>query len=183
VGAGAPGRFRLGRPGVWLPTVAGVGVAVSLGVYGRLHDPAGTSGLGSVLRLPAAGKAWLATAVLLVAVVQLVSALSVYGKLPSARWTGTLHRWSGRLALVLSLPIAVHCLYAFGFSTASPRTLAHSVLGCLFYGVFVTKMLLLSRPGEGRGWALPLAGGVALTAVAGLWLTSSLWFFTTAGIG
>ncbi|MEU4694713.1 DUF6529 family protein [Actinoplanes sp. NPDC023714] len=182
----------LRRPRVWLPVVAGVGVAVGLGVYGRLHDPSGTSGIGDALRLQT-GKVWLATAVMLLAVVQLITSLSVYGKLPSRPGIPALHRWSGRIALLLSLPIAVHCLYALGFSSASLRTLAHSILGCLFYGAFVTKMLLLSRPdesrpdesrpGEGRAWVLPLAGGLVLTAIAGLWLTSSLWFFTTVGIG
>ncbi|WP_435824125.1 DUF6529 family protein [Actinoplanes missouriensis] len=170
----------LRRPRVWLPVVAGVGVAVTLGVYGRLHDPAGTSGIGDALRLQSS-KAWLATTVLLLAAVQLVSALSVYGRLPSRPWIPALHRWSGRVALLLSLPIAVHCLYALGFRADSPRTLAHSVLGCLFYGAFVAKMLLISRPGESRPWVLPLAGGLVLTAVAGLWLTASLWYFTTAG--
>ncbi|WP_433824952.1 DUF6529 family protein [Actinoplanes sp. CA-015351] len=169
------------RPRVWLPVVAGVGVAVALGVYGRLHDPAGTSGIGGALSLQS-GKVWLATAVLLFAVVQLISALSMYGNLPSAPWITAVHRWSGRVAVLLSLPIAVHCLYALGFSSASPRALVHSVLGCVFYGAFVTKMLLISRPGDTRAWVLPLAGGLLLTAVAGLWLTSSLWFFATVGV-
>ncbi|WP_328470159.1 DUF6529 family protein [Actinoplanes sp. NBC_00393] len=170
------------QPRVWLPAVAGVGVAIGLGVYGRLHDPAGSSTISEFLRLQTT-KVWLATAVAALAVVQLLSALSLYGKLPTARWTPMVHRWSGRLALLVSLPVAVHCLYALGFRSDSPRALAHSLLGCLFYGAFVAKMLLLSRPGEGRAWALPLAGGLVLTAVAGLWLTSSLWFFTTIGSG
>jgi hypothetical protein len=29
------------------------------------------------------------------------------------------------------------------------------------------------------GWALPVLGGAAFTALTGLWLTSSVWFFTT----
>ena len=115
--------------------------------------------------------------------VQLVSALSLYGRLPAARWTRGLHRWSGRIALVLSLPIAVHCLYALGFGGDSVRVLVHSLCGCLFYGAFVAKMLLLSSPAPAPGWVLPLTGGLVLTAVAGLWLTSALWFFTTIGAG
>jgi hypothetical protein len=42
-------------------------------------------------------------------------------------------------------------------------------------------MLLLSRKGV-PGWALPLFGGVVFTALVGLWLTSSLWFFSTSGV-
>ena len=77
----------------------GAAVAVALGVYGRLHEPtfiavnlAGFSG-------PLAAKAWLATGSVLLALVQLISALAMYGKLPGVTapsWTGTLHRWSGR---------------------------------------------------------------------------------------
>jgi hypothetical protein len=33
------------------------------------------------------------------------------------------------------------------------------------------------------GWALPVLGGSVFTAIVGLWLTSSLWFFRTHGAG
>ncbi|MGH2358797.1 MAG: DUF6529 family protein, partial [Candidatus Limnocylindria bacterium] len=29
------------------------------------------------------------------------------------------------------------------------------------------------------GWALPIAGGTVFTALVGVWLTSSFWFFTS----
>ena len=92
-----------------------------------------------------------------------------------------LHRWSGRLAFLVSVPVAIHCLYALGLATSGPRVLVHSLLGCFFYGVFTVKMLALSRKGM-PGWALPVFGGLAFTALVGLWLTSSLWFFSTSGI-
>lgn len=62
-------------------------------------------------------------------------------------WIGGLHRWSGRLAVIVTVTVAVHCLYALGFDGYSPRVLAHSLLGCFCYGVFVTTMLVLTRPG------------------------------------
>lgn len=163
---------------LWLPAVAGIGVAVGLGVYGRLHQPSNLSLFGD-LGPPIVIKVGLTSAVVVLAVVQLVSAFALYGRLPSRPWTPALHRWSGRLAVVLSLPVAVHCLYAFGFGFDSPRVLAHSLLGCLFYGAFVAKMLVISLPDSGRFWVLPLAGGLVFTALAGLWLTSALWYFLT----
>ncbi|MFC7532823.1 DUF6529 family protein [Actinoplanes sp. GCM10030250] len=172
----------LRQPRVWLPVVAGVGVAVCLGVYGRLHEPAGALDVPAFIRLQDT-KVWLATAAAALGVIQLVSALAMYGKLPTARWIPGLHRWSGRLALLFSLPVAVHCLYALGFRAGEPRVLAHSLLGCVFYGAFAAKMLLISRPGEGRPWVVPLAGGLVLTTLTGLWLSSALWFFTTFGPG
>ena len=59
---------------------------------------------------------------------------------------GTAHVWSGRLAVLVSVPVAVHCLYALGFQSYDNRVLFHSLFGCFFYGAFVTKMVLLTRP-------------------------------------
>ncbi|WP_285549936.1 DUF6529 family protein [Actinoplanes regularis] len=166
------------RPLLWLPAVAGVGVAVGLGVYGRLHTPADISFLTGLGR-PIAVKAALTSAVVVLALVQVSSALALYGRLPFRSWTPAVHRWSGRLAVLLSLPVAVHCLYVFGLEFDSPRVLVHSLLGCLFYGAFVAKMLILSRPATTRAWVLPLVGGLVFTALAGLWLTAALWFYLT----
>jgi hypothetical protein len=169
------------RVSAWVPVVAGVGVAVTLGVYGRVHNPPGTAvELAGFLR-PQTAKVWLATGVASLALLQLLSALAMYGRLPrvpSAPWQATVHRWSGRSAFVLSLPVAVHCLYVLGFQSGEPRVLIHSLCGCLFYGAFVAKMLVIGRPDAGSRWAIPAAGGVVFTAITGLWLTSALWFFT-----
>ena len=168
------------RAGAWVPVVAGIGVAVVLGVYGRLHQPPGVPvELAGLLR-PQPAKVGLATSVAALAVLQVLSALAMYGRLPrvrSAGWQATLHRWSGRSAFVLSLPVAVHCLYVLGFQSGSPRVLIHSLCGCLFYGAFVAKMLIIGRPRTGRSWAIPVAGGLVFTAITALWLTSALWFF------
>jgi hypothetical protein len=77
--------------------------------------------------------------------------------------------------------VVAHCLYALGFQYGEPRVLIHSLLGCFFYGAFVVKMLTLTRTDAPR-WLLPVAGGAVFTGLVGLWLTSSLWFFTTFGI-
>jgi uncharacterized protein DUF6529 len=168
---------------VVVPVAIGILVAVALGVYGRLHEPAAVSVNVAGFSSPGAVKSWLATAAFVLAVVQLGSALVMFGKIPVAApsWIGGLHRWSGRLAVLVTVPVAVHCLYALGFDWSSPRTLVHSLLGCFFYGVFVTKMLVLSRPGA-PGWSLPVIGGLTFSALTGLWLTAAVWFFTTTGL-
>jgi Family of unknown function (DUF6529) len=56
--------------------------------------------------------------------------------------------------------------------------LFHSLFGCLFYGVFVTKMLLLTRK-RLPGWVIPVAGGLLFFGLVYVWLTSALWFFQT----
>jgi hypothetical protein len=129
-------------------------------------------------------KAWFATGVLALALAQLVSALALYGRLPAVRsapgWLAPVHRWSGTAAFVVSLPVAYHCLWSLGFQDTDARVLAHSLLGCAFYGAFATKLLALRIDGLPR-WVLPVIGGLLVTCVTGLWLTSSLWFFTNVG--
>ncbi|MEV6629051.1 DUF6529 family protein [Amycolatopsis sp. NPDC051106] len=165
------------------PLGAGAVVAVVLGVYGSLHTPTGVAVNVAGFSSPMAVKAWLATVVVVLAIVQLLSALAMYGKLgrTAPAWVAPVHRWSGRLAFLVSIPVALHCLYALGFQSFDTRVLLHSLLGCFFYGAFVAKMLLLRKDGA-PGWSLPLLGGLVFTALVGLWLSASLWFFTQSGL-
>jgi Family of unknown function (DUF6529) len=158
-------------------------VSVVLGVFGRLHTPTGVAVNIAGFSGPLEVKAWLASLAAALAVVQFVSALAMYGKLPvrAPSWTGRLHRWSGRLAFLATVPVAMHCLYALGFQSYDSRVLVHSLVGCLFFGAFTVKMLSLSRS-DLPGWVLPTFGGVVFTGITVLWLTSSLWFFTTVGV-
>jgi hypothetical protein len=166
-----------------LPVLAGSLVAVTLGAYASLHQPQGVAVNLAGFSGPLAAKSWLTTGAVLLVLVQLVSALAMYGKLPvtAPAWTAAVHRWSGRGAFLLAVPVAMHCLYAVGFQTGTPRALVHSLLGCLFFGGFVVKMLGLRRDGL-PGWVLPVLGGLAFSSLVGLWLTSALWFFTTFGV-
>ncbi len=169
---------------LWVPLAIGTGVSVALGVYGNLHEPTGIAVSVSGFSSPQTVKVWLGSAAITFAVVQLVSALVMYGKVPGVYppdWLGSLHRWSGRTAFLLTLPVAVHCLYAIGFATFDTRTLVHSLAGCFFFGIFTVKMLILPRSGV-PGWALPLFGGLLFTVLTVVWLTSSYWFFTTVGV-
>ncbi len=166
------------------PLLLGAAVAVALGVYGRLHAPTGVAVNLAGFSGPGEAKTWLASVSALFVLIQMGSALVMYGKVRFVRapsWIGGLHRWSGRIAFLVAVPVAVHCLYALGFQSAEPRLLIHSLLGCLFFGAFTTKMLALRKDGL-PGWSLPLLGGAAFTALIGLWLSASLWFFTTSGV-
>ena len=163
------------------PGPVAAAVAVGLGVYGKVHDPAGTAFNLAGFSSTGAVKSWLATVAFFFALVQLVSALMLYGKLPGPRWSAMLHRWSGRVAFLVAVPVAVHCLYALGYQTYESRVLWHSLLGCFFFGVFSAKMLLL-RSERLPGWLLPIVGGLVFTALTIIWLTSALWFFRTFGV-
>jgi len=130
-------------------------------------------------------KAWLTTTALLLALGQLLTASRIYDLLhfpPEGRFYDLIHRWSGRAAIVLTLPVAYHCVFLLGFGTYSVRALAHSLLGSFLYGALVSKVFIVRSSGF-RGWVLPAAGGVLFCILLGLWLTSVLWFFRTFGIG
>jgi Family of unknown function (DUF6529) len=167
-----------------IPCLIGCLVALVLGLYGHLHHPTGIS--VSIAGFSSVGyaKSWLATGSAIFAVIQVASALVMYGKVPrvtAPSWTGGLHRWSGRIAFLLAVPVAVQCLYSLGFQAYSTRVLIHSVLGCLFFGAFTVKMLVLPKRGV-PGWVLPVIGAVIFAALILIWFTSAYWFFSTFGI-
>jgi hypothetical protein len=155
----------------------GSAVAVGLGVYGRLHTPTGQAinlaGFSSGLAVKSA----LTTVAFAFGLVQIFTAMMMYGRIKlSGAWVGPAHRWSGRIAVAFTVPVAVHCLYALGFQTLNARVAAHSLLGCFFFGAFVAKMLVLSRNNT-PSWAIPLLGGLVFTGLTGLWMTAALWYF------
>jgi hypothetical protein len=169
---------------VLVTVLAGALVAVALGAFGQLHNPRFFSVSVAGFSSGTAVKAWLATLAVTLGVFQLVSAFVMYRLIPGGRapaWISPAHVWSGRLAVLVSIPVAVHCLYALGFQSFDDRVLFHSLFGCLFYGVFVTKMLLLTRKGL-PGWMIPVAGGLLFFGLVYVWLTSALWFFQTSGL-
>jgi hypothetical protein len=170
--------------GVVAALAVGALVAVAIGVYGNMHQPTGEAlslaGFSDGLH----AKAWLGSVAFVLAIVQVLSALAMWGKLggfSAGNGTAFLHRWSGRVAVLVSLPVAAHCLYALGFQSFDTRVLLHSLFGCFFYGLFVCKMIVLTRS-RTPGWAVPVAGATVFTALVGLWVTSSLWFFSEFGV-
>ncbi len=163
--------------------VIGAAVSVALGVYADAHTPTGekpyTLFFSGTIQL----KVWFATAALVLAVIQLLLAARLYGKIhvprQSPAWLGDAHRLVGIAAFLLTLPVAYQCLWALGFQSGSTRVLLHGLFGCIFFGVFTIKVLGVRIAGL-PGWVLPVAGGLVFAALVGLFLTSSLWFFTSS---
>ena len=62
----------------------------------------------------------------------------------------------------------------------SCRVFVHGLAGCLFYGAFASKVLIVRAKGL-PGWVLPVAGGLVFTGLVAAWLTSAFWFFNTQG--
>ena len=143
----------------------------------------------SVFSTAIAGKAWLATGAFVLAFVQVLTASRMWGKLErfvplSFSTSRRIHRWSGRIALLLTLPVIFHCVMILGFETTGPTG----------HGALHRRLLHLRR---GRGETardpapqpqLPVVGaprarGTLAAVLTTLWLTSSLWYFTNVRFG
>ena len=133
-----------------------------------------------------AAKAWFATAAVLLAVVQVTTAARIYGKLAflpeRGRGIARVHRWSGRIAFLCTLPVFFHCVTILGFRTPDTRVALHSLVGTFLYGAFAAKVLIVRDHSLPR-WALPTAGLTLASLLVALWITSSLWYFTTVRFG
>ena len=186
--AGGPARALVSRfsqlpPAIRVAIIALVGAVVALVLYiiGQAHTPNYTTSLFGQSGLSAyALKSALATAALGLAVVQVALALWIYQKLPFAgrapKPVGRTHRIVGAVLFALTIPIAIHCFLAYGIVLTDARHVIHSIAGCVFYGAFVAKVLLVQSR-RLPGWALPVAGGLLALLVALLWYTSALWYY------
>ena len=182
----APPAPRRTRSGAWLlaPLFAFALVALTVGLLARSTDPGPRSYFDLFFSDPIHMKVWLASAAAALACFQIFSAAWIFRKLPwrRPRWINRAHRWSGRIAFLLTIPVAYHCIANLGFQDATSRTLAHSLLGCAFYGAFAAKVLIV-RLHRFPYWVLPTAGGLLFGTLIAVWYTSALWFFRTIGVG
>ena len=163
----------------------GSAVAIALGVYGKTHDPTfqpiTTLGFPDMISM----KLGLGSVAAALALFQLGTALRLFGKVgsgPAPAWLAKAHKASGALAVLVSLPVGYHCLWALGFQTTDTRVLVHSLVGCAFYGAVVAKVLSLHTR-RLTGWTLPVLGGLTFAAIVAAWLTSAFWYFTSGGGG
>ncbi len=169
---------------------AGAVVALLVGVFGKAHDPSldatTTLGFDTVIDM----KVVLSVVVGVLALLQLIGALWIYGKLGIAApsWLGTAHRLSGTVALALSLFVAYHCLWALGLESGTlasgekvpTRAVVHGVLGCAVVGAVVVKVVAV-RSRRAPGWFLPVAGGLLFALLVVVVLTSAGWYLDAKG--
>jgi hypothetical protein len=184
------GRRSLKEPSganpTWLaiPLVAFALITLAVGLVASrtVREPYATPFFHLFFRDTLDMKAWLVTAAMMLGCGQLLTAARIYELLrfpPKGRFYHAVHRWSGRAAVLLTLPVAYHCVFLLGFNTHGARVLTHSLLGSAFYGAVVAKVLVV-RSSRFAHWVLPVAGGLLFSILLGLWLTSALWFFAGA---
>jgi hypothetical protein len=169
---------------------AGAVVALLVGVFGRLHEPtlSGTTTLGFPTVL--AMKTVVSTGIGVLILVQVVTALWMYGKLGirAPSWLGTAHRAVGATALALTIFVAYHCLWSLGLEVGtlpngepvSTRSFVHGLLGCAVVGGIVVKVSAV-RSRRAPGWFLPVAGGLLFSLLILAILTSAIWYIGEKG--
>ena len=115
------------------------------------------------------------TTVFALAGLQVLLAARFYGRtaLPgiSGGTAATLHRWSGRVALVLAVAVAYACVVGPAGPTSPTRVLLHSIFGIAAFVVLTVKFLIL-RVVKGGDKALPIAGVSLFLVFAAIWATS-----------
>jgi mono/diheme cytochrome c family protein len=174
--AAAPPEQRSYR---WLaaPLAAFALVSLSAGLLAA-HDPRSKGYFRLFFSDPIHLKAGFATAAVVLACFQLFTAAWIFRKLPWSKpaWVNPVHRWSGRLAFVCTLPVAYHCIFKLGFQSATRRVLAHSLLGCAVYGAFAAKVTIVRLHRFPR-LVLPVAGGLLFAVLIAVWWTSAVWLY------
>lgn len=128
-------------------------------------------------------KAWFATAALVVAVAQPITAAWLFRKLPwrPPHGLGLMHRAVGWLVVALTLPVAYLCVFEVGFYSSPGRVLAHSILGCALYGAFTAKVVVV-RVRRSPPWAYVVTGSLTFALLLAVWWASAFWLFRTAGV-
>jgi mono/diheme cytochrome c family protein len=174
--AAAPPEQRSYR---WLaaPLAAFALVSLTAGLLAA-HDPRSKGYFRLFFSDPIHLKAGFATAAVVLACFQLFTAAWIFRKLPWSKpaWVNPVHRWSGRLAFVCTLPVAYHCIFKLGFQSATRRVLAHSLLGCAVYGAFAAKVTIVRLHRFPR-LVLPVAGGLLFAVLIAVWWTSAVWLY------
>ncbi len=125
-------------------------------------------------------KVVLATAILALALYQLLLAAVAYGwlRLPflesaTASWV---HRASGDTIVVLAILVATACIAYYGFEDGG----AHAVFGCILLGALAAKVLVV-RVGGRVSRLLPWLGASVLILFGLTWLTSAGDFLGVGG--
>ena len=135
-----------------------------------------------------AAKAWFATAAVVLALVQVTTAARIYGRLsflPERAAGDRPRRTAGRdgSRSCSRSRCSSTASSILGFQTPNARVALHAIVGTFFYGVFAAKVLVV-RDHSLPGWVAADGRAVRLPSMLGvLWLTSSLWYFTTVRFG
>ena len=130
----------------------------------------------------AAIKAAGSTVVVLLAFSQFYTMESVLGHLPRGhikmRSMMRVHRWGGRIAILLAAAIAYFCITDIGAPHDPLRVAVHAICGSLAFSLLAVKFALIRwRPSLAYDTA-PWIGRIVAVCFVLIWLTSGFAYFT-----
>lgn len=154
------------RPNLYRSIACGSAVALALGAYAVLHEPTARDFVFYGFDSAASWKHAFTVLAALLFVAQAALAIKLaqlFGCRATGRpWLWDLRRLLATLAVGFSLPVAFHCIWVLGFRTDDLAITAHSIAGCVAYGVVVAAIL-----GNHTKMVRSPAGPRALTHVVG----------------
>jgi hypothetical protein len=129
----------------------------------------------------AAIKALGATVVVLLTFSQFYTMESVLGHVPRGRikmrTMMRVHRWGGRITVVLAAIIAFFCMTDLGAPTSPFRVMVHAVAGSIAFALLAIKFgLIRFRPSLAYDTA-PWIGRIVAICFVAIWLTSAFAYF------
>jgi hypothetical protein len=127
-------------------------------------------------------KALGSTVVAALAVAQLYTMESVMGHLPRGTFKMKtmmrVHRYGGRIAIVLAALIAYFCITDVGAPTSPARVVIHAVFGATAFTLLGIKFALIRFRPEIAYNAAPWIGRIVAVCFVVIWITSGLAWFT-----
>lgn len=123
-----------------------------------------------------------ATVVLLLVFSQFYTMESVLGHLPRGgikmRSMMRVHRWGGRIAIVLAALIAFFCMVDIGAAHDTLRQTVHIVAGATAFSLLAIKFALIRWKPYLAYDTAPWIGRIVAVCFVAIWLTSSYAYFT-----
>ncbi len=173
-----------GRPAALaLPLGAGAATALALGLYASVHEPTGRDFVIAGFASAGAWKSAFASVTMFLFAIQISLGLRITGRIgprvPPPAWAPDVHRLVGTVAFGISIPVVFHCIWTLGYQADDTRLAIHSLLGCVAYGMYVTKILTV-RTDDRPAWAVPLTGALLGIAMVVVWWTSALFFYAVS---
>ncbi len=122
------------------------------------------------------------TVVVLLTFSQFYTMESVLGHVPRGRikmrTMMRVHRWGGRLAIVLAAVIAFYCMVDIGAPSSPIRVLTHIVAGSLAFALLAVKFgLIRFKPSLAYDTA-PWIGRIVAVCFVAIWITSGFAYLT-----
>ena len=121
-----------------------------------------------------AWKVVLASVVVVLAGLQVFLAAGLFGRTRlagPAKTASVVHRWNGRVTLVLAVIVALACMFGPAGPTSPTRVLLHSLFGTLLFVVMAAKFTVLRITKAAQKY-LPLLGISMFLTFGAIWATS-----------